>query len=171
MTALLNAFSQSAFFRGVFVIIKLIWSIVTVLLATGLVIAYIKSRPMRPTWVVWPKQIKKTKQLQNTMIKDRWAAVVKKFAIGTPEAARVSVIEADAVVDAVLKSNMQLPGEHLADRLSNLASDQVKSLDRVWRAHRIRNELVHTPGFILSINDAHKALEDYEAFLKEVGIL
>jgi hypothetical protein len=66
---------------------------------------------------------------------------------------------------------MQIPGEHLADRLSNLDQDDIKSMNRVWRAHRLRNDLVHTPGFAVSPSDAQQAMDDYEAFLKEMEVI
>lgn len=37
--------------------------------------------------------------------------------------------------------------------------------------HRMRNDLVHTPGFVLSLEDAKMALEGYEAFLKELEVI
>ena len=66
---------------------------------------------------------------------------------------------------------MNLPGEHMADRLERLASRYLKSINKLWQAHRIRNDLVHTPGFVLNPVDAKGVLENYQDFLKEIGII
>jgi len=66
---------------------------------------------------------------------------------------------------------MGLAGEHMADRLGQIKEAEVRTLDRLWRAHRVRNDLVHSPGFSLSLFDAKRVIDDYEAFLKEVKVL
>ncbi len=108
--------------------------------------------------------------LREIALRERWRAIEKKFAVGTPESARLAIIEADALVDTALKG-MQIPGEHLADRLTNLDEGSIKSMSRVWRAHRLRNDLVHTPGFVVSTPDAQRTMDDYEAFLKEMEVI
>lgn len=108
--------------------------------------------------------------LRDAAARERWDAIQSKHEAGTPEAMRIALIEADAYVDGVLR-RFGLAGEHMADRLSRIDPEDVSTLDRLWRAHRVRNNIVHTPGFTLSAHEAKRALDDYEAFLTEVGIL
>jgi len=108
--------------------------------------------------------------LAEAVIRERWDKVIKKFALGTPEAVTLAVIEADKVVDDVLK-NLGLEGEHMADRLGQLSGEEVGSLEGVWRAHRLRNNLVHSPDFKASAEEIEKALDAFEKFLKEVKAL
>lgn len=130
-------------------------------------IVSLKYRPhLRPSY----GHAKKTLTLRDELMKERWAAIVKKASEGAPDALKISVIDGDKLADDVLKQ-LGLAGEHMADRLEKLSSQELKSLDRLWRAHRLRNNLVHTPGFQISISEARKAIEDYESFLKEVKVL
>ena len=92
---------------------------------------------------------------------------MRKSSSASPDSMRMAVIEADSLVNDVLKQ-FGMPGEHLADRLANLSPDEYKTLDAVWKAHRIRNDLVHTPGFFVGPEEALKLLKDYELFLKEL---
>ena len=101
---------------------------------------------------------------------DVWEKVVKKFVSGTPEGITLAVIEADKIVDDALK-NLGLDGEHMADRLGQLSEEEVKGLDALWRAHRLRNNLVHSPDFKVSIEDAERALDAFENFLKQIKAL
>jgi len=73
-------------------------------------------------------------------------------------------------VDAVLK-DYGFPGEHLADRLMSFTPEDMKSLNRLWDAHRVRNDIVHRPGAGISVGEGKKAIESYEAFLKELEVL
>ena len=87
-----------------------------------------------------------------------------------PQSLTLGIIEADSFIDDVLKK-MDLRGEHMADRMEQLTRMDLKSADNLWKAHRVRNDLVHTSGFTLSKGDAERALQYYEDFLKEVGML
>lgn len=125
---------------------------------------------MRPPLYLGLEPGRRVYTLGQAVIEERWAKVMKKVSLGTPEAMALAVVEADKIVDDVLKS-LGLEGQHMADRLGQLSPDEIKSFDRVWRSHRLRNEIVHSPDFRLSFPDAERALEDFEAFLKEVQAL
>ena len=154
--------------------IRLGFIIVDILLAFGFIYAFIRAWHYHPNFkghhdaAGWHG--KRMPTIRDVVLRERWQSTEKKFALGTPESARLAIIEADALVDTALKG-MQIPGEHLADRLSNLDQSEIKSMNRVWRAHRLRNDLVHTPGFAVSPSDAQQAMNDYEAFLKEMDVI
>ena len=80
------------------------------------------------------------------------------------------MIEADALVDACLKQ-AGYQGEHMSDRLSQIDPQEIGSLQMLWRAHKLRNDIVHTPGFIISTDDARIALKSFEVFMTDLGAL
>ncbi len=106
--------------------------------------------------------------LRKDVVKTRWRAVTDRASAGSLDALRIALIEADALTDDVLKW-IGSPGGHMADRLSVFDAEEIKSLEGVWRAHRLRNDLVHTPGFTATPEEVQKALEAYEKFLTEIG--
>jgi hypothetical protein len=153
-------------------VIVTIFIILDIALVLGFIYVFKKALQFRPDYE--PKKgvgaTAHRQTMHDIVMKERWHATMAKFALGTPEAAHVAIVEADALVDAALK-NMQIEGEHLADRLSNLESDEITSMPRIWRAHRMRNDLVHTPGFVVTPQNAEHTMRDYEAFLKEIGVI
>lgn len=151
-------------------VVKAILILVSAALAYGFAYALYQAWRFRPKFEFDEKKVKKMFTLRDAVMKERWHSIERKFELGTPDAARIAVIEADALVDTALKA-MSVEGEHLADRLSNLDPEEVTTINRVWRAHRMRNDLVHTPGFMLSPEDAKLAIDDYEAFLREIEML
>lgn len=157
---------------GFYDFVAAIFIIVDVMIAVGFIYALRRSWHFRPSsgGHAGHSEGHHKETMHDIVMKERWHAIEAKFALGTPEAARISIIEADALVDAALKS-MQIEGEHLADRLSNLESDDIKSMPRIWRAHRMRNDLVHTPGFAVSPQDAERTMQDYRTFLKEIEVI
>ncbi len=106
--------------------------------------------------------------LRKDVVRTRWRAVTDKAGAGSLDALRIALIEADTLTDDVLKW-INSPGEHMADRLGAFDAEEVKSLEGAWRAHRLRNDLVHTPGFTATPEEIQKAMEAYEKFLAEIG--
>ncbi len=96
-----------------------------------------------------------------------WASIVHRANTGTIENLRWSVMESDALVDFVLKQR-GVAGENMAERLQNARWAGSKLVDRVFDAHRLRNELAHTPGFQLTTHQAERALFSFRDFLKEL---
>lgn len=101
-------------------------------------------------------------------VRQLWAEIQKTSSQGVM-GAKLSVIEADKLLDNVLKSLM-IPGETLGERLK---AGQYKhpNLRHVWTAHKLRNQLVHDSSFEITIGAAKRALKDYEAALKTLHVL
>lgn len=106
---------------------------------------------------------------KDAALEGRWKKIIEKFGSAPPKSYVLAIIEADNFVDDILKK-LGMKGEHMADRLDALGGEDLVSIDRLWRAHRIRNALVHTPGFEIGEKDAKEVLSAYESFLKEIGL-
>lgn len=96
-----------------------------------------------------------------------WASIVHRANTGTPENLRWAVMEADALVDHVLRQR-GIAGESMAERLQNARWAGSQLVDKVFDAHRLRNELAHTPGFQMTTKQAERALFTFRDFLKEL---
>ncbi|MFA5129413.1 MAG: hypothetical protein WC477_00665 [Patescibacteria group bacterium] len=82
---------------------------------------------------------------------------------------KMSIVEADSLLDGVLKS-MMIPGIDLGERL-RAASYKYPELRHVWFAHRLRNQIVHETTFELQPRDGREAMKAYERALKTLRIL
>ncbi len=83
--------------------------------------------------------------------------------------AKLAVIEADKLLDGVLKS-MMFPGETMADRLK-VSAYKYPDIRQVWGAHKLRNQLVHDSAFELTSRQAHYALKDFARALRTLNVL
>jgi hypothetical protein len=150
--------------------LRLFFLVLDAVLVVVFFFALVKSFGVRPRFHGKWRPTKRVISLRQAVFREKWAAILKKFHGGSPEAMRITVIEADALVDEALKQ-MGLAGEHMADRLSRLTTEDVASLNRVWKAHRLRNDIVHRSGFFFPPEDGQAALDDYAAFLSDLGAI
>ena len=97
-----------------------------------------------------------------------WAEITKTQGQGLM-GAKLAVIEADKLLDGVLKS-LFIPGETLGERLKS-AAYKYPNIRKVWGAHRLRNQLVHDATFEISTSQARQAIRDYEAALKTLNVM
>ncbi|KKS20540.1 MAG: hypothetical protein UU78_C0060G0005 [Candidatus Roizmanbacteria bacterium GW2011_GWC2_41_7] len=83
---------------------------------------------------------------------------------------RLALIEADNLFDDLLKQ-MRLPGESMADRLRYIDSSQISNIDEIWRAHKLRNVLVHNHEYQITRNEMEFGVKAYEKALKELEFI
>ena len=102
-------------------------------------------------------------------VRQAWDLIMRSAARG-PEGKRLAVIDADRLVDKLLK-DAGYEGEGALDRMRQLPTERVATAAGLMHAHRFRNRLVHEVGFAPGDNDLQGALDQYQAFLGEVGYL
>lgn len=134
------------------------------------VIVFVKALEYRPKFSHRYREKAKKSPFNTKLFAERWAKLEKHAPSAPPQSYVVAIIEADKLVDDALRL-MGLEGEHIADRLQKLRVEDYPTLDRLWRAHRVRNELVHTPDYGIDEGDAVDVIKVYEKFLKEIRAL
>lgn len=154
----------------IWLVIKIIILFVDAIIIGVFVFALGRAWRYRPKLRLFPKRPKRAPTLRTEALKEHWNSILENLNVGTPESRKFAIIEADALVDDILK-RLGYEGEYMADRLAKLDVQDFPSVEKLWRAHRVRNELAHTPGFEISHEHAKSLIEIYEDFLKEVGVL
>lgn len=100
----------------------------------------------------------------------RWDEIQKHINSTREGEWKFAVIEADKLVDELLKS-AGFNGETLGDRLMNIQPGQLTTLQSLWEAHKIRNRLVHDTNYFLRYTEAKRAVGLYEKTLRELQAL
>ena len=164
----IGGFSWRGFTHGV----RNVFLFLDILVVATFTVMFFFAVRHRPKFVRKPSRPKRPAPLETKWeaVWARWQRILAKAAANPPQSYVIAIIEADKCVDDVLK-DLGLSGEHMADRLEQLDASDFKTFEKLWRAHRVRNELVHTPDFGIDPADAKEVLEIYEAFLKELEML
>jgi hypothetical protein len=102
-------------------------------------------------------------------IKKRWEEIELMLRTKGEMTDKVAILEADKLLDHVLKA-MGMPGTSLGERLKAV-SYKYPNIQKVWWAHKIRNQLVHEASFSVKHSTARSAINVFEKALKELGVL
>jgi len=150
--------------------VRWVFIFLDIIVAVAFLILFVRALEYRPKFTPYFRRHVRKPVFDTKVFADRFARIVKGALRNPPQSHVLAIIEADKLADDALKT-MGLTGEHMADRLQKLRVEDYPTLDRLWRAHRVRNELVHTPDFGIDAGDAEDVLKVYEKFLKELGAL
>lgn len=103
-------------------------------------------------------------------VKSKWQDIVFKIETGTEKDLQMAIIEADSLLDLILKRK-GYPGENLKERLSVIKQENLLNLDEVWQAHKMRNEIAHNPHFAIVKKDAEKILKFYKNAFQKLKVI
>ncbi|MCA9308534.1 MAG: hypothetical protein R3B92_03250 [Patescibacteria group bacterium] len=80
------------------------------------------------------------------LIKKEWETISHQVQTGTPSHLRQALIMADKALDTALKDLAE--GTTMAERLK-IAKPKFDypTYDKIWKAHKVRNNLVHEAGY------------------------
>jgi hypothetical protein len=99
-----------------------------------------------------------------------WQKILLRLSKNDEANLRLALIEADNLFDDLLKQ-IRLPGESMADRLKYLDSSQISNIDEIWRAHKLRNIIVHNSEYPITRNEIEFGVRAYEKALKELEFI
>ena len=153
--------------------------VVSILSFIGLIVFFgIKSLSFRPKLMI-SETLDFLKVLQVTdkkysqimekrkIVEEKWSKLLEKIKSNDERDLRLAVIEADSLVDEILKSHGH-PGKDMGERLKSFHSGELEYIDDLWEAHKIRNRLTHEADFHLPIEEAQRLIGIYHKVLEEL---
>lgn len=153
--------------------------VISILSFIGLIIFYmIKSLPFRPKFTisetlnflkVLQVSDKKYSQImeKRKIIREKWNKLLEKIKSNDERDLRLAIIEADSLVDEILKSHNH-QGKDMGERLKSFHSGEFEYIDDLWEAHKIRNRLAHEADFHLPAEESQRLMGIYNKVLEEL---
>ena len=100
----------------------------------------------------------------------RWQQAIGRLETANEAEYKLAIIEADAMVDEALK-RLGFGGQTMEERLQNISPLVFTNLQELKDAHRLRNNIVHDPNFLLSMDQARRAMGVYQQSLTELDLI
>ena len=101
---------------------------------------------------------------------EKFDKIFEKAKTGSYENITLAIIDADSLVDEALKER-GIHGKTMAERLKSLQNHNIKTLNELWEAHKLRNKIAHDAHYEIKTEEAQNALKSYKAVLQELGII
>jgi len=99
-----------------------------------------------------------------------WEKIKKRLETGSESETKLALIEADSLLDKALERR-GYEGKSLGEKLEKVTVDVLSNLEEVLNVHKIRNNIIHDPTYILNLEEAKKAISIYEKALTDLEAL
>lgn len=103
-------------------------------------------------------------------IEKKWRLIEEKFSLGDEANTKLAIIEADKTLDYVLET-MGYRGTSMGERLEKIKPAQFPMLEELWKAHKVRNAIVHDTEYHLTRDEAEKAMETFRSVLNGLEVI
>lgn len=173
----ISDFIPSETIAAVVPILKTISFIATIIMALAIII--IKKKGMtsaKPKEAAVNPIIEETSSLPITQkaspgaMTARWEEILRHLTTNVEAQWRFALIEADKLVEDILR-RAGFPGDTMGERLMNIQSGQLQTIDGLWEAHKLRNRIAHDLNYFLRYTEAKRAIGQFEATLRELSAL
>lgn len=159
---------QNAFLDSSFVyVLQIISAIIVLVLGAAAVYLVIKRKELDEQLA--GQEIMPAEIAGQGPIQEQWNDILRHIDSIHEGEWKFAVIEADTIVDNVLKNYFQ--GDTMGERLMNIDKTKLLSIDDLWEAHKIRNRLAHDADYFLRHAEALRAIRLFESTLKELGAI
>lgn len=106
--------------------------------------------------------------LDRGYVQTKWQEIEQLIELGRPSNYSRAVLEADKLLDHILKG-FRAPGMTMGDRLKASQNKfSREGYDAAWKAHKVRNELVHNSQFELMDYSAKSAINNFKKAIDEL---
>ena len=117
-------------------------------------------------------EMEREKQEKNgNFLNKKWGIVLNYLASANPGDWKLSVIEADGMLEELM-DQLGFKGENLGEKLKSADQEKFKNLSSAWEVHIVRNKIAHEGSdFELSIHEAKRVIALYEQIFRNYGFI
>ncbi len=107
--------------------------------------------------------------LDVNFVRNKWQEIETLMQQGKPSAYKVAILDADKLIDYVLKARVGTDGT-MVDRLKKAKSlfSNYSDYQNLWEAHKMRNRMVHEAEHEIYPVEVKKAISYFEKALREL---
>jgi len=103
-------------------------------------------------------------------LNNNWKEIQTLVGSSHPSDWNMAILCADAGLNDIL-NHLGYEGTTMAERLAVVDPTKLRSIDRIWSAHRLRNAIAHDPLQQHTRETILHALQSYEIAFQELGIM
>lgn len=147
-------------------IFKIISTIITLLLLTGIAYTAIRIRQIRTEEAKEFGQVIAPQAIGDERNK-KWADLLELVESEDSGNWRLAILEADILLEELV-STMGYKGEGLGEKLKGIERSDFNTLEQAWEAHKVRNTIAHDGAdFVLTQRETRRVIDLYRQIFEE----
>jgi len=148
-------------------IIKIIFIVLSLLFICFIIFALMKTSWLKFRFLYDAVELLTYRPFGVRKMEKSWKKIVVRIDTGLESEYKLAVIEADNMLDEILKK-MGYGGESLGERLEKLTAATLPDIEGIREVHQVRNNIIHDPNYKLSLNETRRLLDIFEKAFKDL---
>ena len=148
-------------------IIKIIFIVLSLLFICFIIFALMKTSWLKFRFLYDAVELLTYRPFGVRKMEKSWKKIVVRIDTGLESEYKLAVIEADNMLDEILKK-MGYGGESLGERLEKLTAATLPDIEGIREVHQARNNIIHDPNYKLSLNETRRLLDIFEKAFKDL---
>ncbi len=156
-------------FGEIIPVLKVVFLIISLILFSLIIFVLVKSQWLPRRFFEDANEFIGFKPFEvNKFIKD-WRKINKKQESGSEAEYKLAIIEADTMLEEVLK-RMGHTQETVEEKIKAVKFLDSKNLENLKEARKVRNSIVHDPDYNLTLDKTKEVLKVYEDTFKDLKV-
>ena len=156
-------------FEGFLLYLRVIFIVISLIFLISIIILFLKTSWGRARYLEAITEFVAYRPFGVKETFKHWNKIMKRLETDREFEYKLAVIESDSLLDAVFKK-MGYKGEDFIQKLEQIDPSVLSNLKEVWKAHKIRDNVVHDPDYQLTLDQAKTVLAIYEKALRELEV-
>jgi len=151
-------------------ITKIIFIVISVIFVVGIIFFLSQSSFLKISYLIDISEFFTYRPYGSKKMAGDWAKITRRLDAGAESEYKLAIIEADSILDDILKK-IGIVGETLGARLEKINASSLSNIEEIREAHKTRNNIVHDPNYRLSLDETRKLISIYEKSLIDLQAL
>ncbi|MFA7308663.1 MAG: hypothetical protein WC045_01150 [Patescibacteria group bacterium] len=110
--------------------------------------------------------------LDRELVRKSWRHIEELMTLGKPSNFKTAVMEADKLLDYVLKGK-GYRGQMMGDRMKAIPRSEYERdfFDAMWSAHKLRNHIAHSMDYEVQFFEARDAIKNFKRVMQDLKVL
>ena len=164
--AIYDFFMTTDLFAKLFTLLNILLTLAAILFIAVIIYSIIRIRELRQKEL---DDLKKfiVREPTSAGKNEKWEKIQNDILSNNPSDWRLAIIEADTVLDEMVKT-MGYKGADLGERLKSIEPSDFDTLNDAWEAHKVRNRIAHDgSAYPLTHDEAKRIIGLYERVFRE----
>ena len=165
----LTNFALFPSFTGWLLVIKIVFILLFLASLVLVIILLLKTSWLKYRYLEDAAEILTFKPFGARKIEKEWKKIMFHLTKKLDSEYKLAIIEADNLLEDILK-NLGYQGKSLGERLDQLNEITLPNLAKVREAHQVRNNIIHDPNYVLSLEETKKVLAIFEKAFQDLEV-
>ncbi len=154
----------------IFLFVKWLSLLLSSLFIIMIFLVLLKTKRLRYRFFEDFEEFAKFKPYEADKLAKSWKGIIKKTESGLESEYKLAVIEADVMLEEVLK-RIGHTEEGVEAKVNATTSAELKNIEELRRARKVRNDIVYDPDYHLTLEKTKETLKIYEESFRNLNVI